>query len=280
MTKPVDLHIHSIYSDGNLSPMDTVKIASQQGLAAIAIADHDDVSGIREAVKTGNELGVKVIPAVELSTRKMGISVHMLAYFIDIENKELLDFLNYMKRTRLERAQKIVHKLNAHGMDITMDDVKRHVGLGCIGRPHIAEALIEKGLAKDFREVFGKYIGDGKPCHVPKASTTPEEAIKLIIEANGIPVLAHPGFIGHEEWVPLFAKAGLMGVEAWYPNHSTKQTQAYLDLAKEYNLIPTGGSDSHGTRPEYPQIGDFTVPYEVLERLEEYAKSSKSQCKI
>ncbi len=272
--KVVDLHTHTIFSDGNLTPQEVVKLAKLNGISAISITDHDEIAGISEATKIGKKLGIDIIPGVELSAKRENKSIHLLGYFIDIHNQTLLNFLQEMKQARLVRAEKIVLKFKEYNIHITLDDIKEHSGLGGIGRPHIAETLVDKGLVKDFREVFSKYLGDGKPCYVSKSNMPTRSTIELILNTGGIPVLAHPGLLNRDEWIPDFVNEGLLGIETWYPSHSKAQIKKYLKIAEEYKLIPTGGSDSHGTRPGYTQIGDFTVPYKVLERLKESAKST------
>ena len=264
----VDLHIHTIFSDGTLLPREVVRLAALRGLSAIAITDHDEVGGLKEGVEFGERFGINVVQGIELSAKKEDKSIHLLGYFIDPNNRELLDFVHFMRESRLKRAEKIIDKLGEHGISIKMDDVQKHTGLGSIGRPHIAEALVAERAVRDLQEAFSKYLGDGKPCYVSKANVTPKSAIELILSAGGIPILAHPAFLEPKDWIPEFVDEGLMGIEVWYPSHSETQINKYLEIANKYKLVPTGGSDSHGTRHGYPEIGEFTVPYQVLERLE------------
>lgn len=265
--KKVDLHIHTIFSDGTLLPDEVVRIAHKQDLSAIAITDHDEINGISPAYEAGKDLGVDVIPAVELSSKKNGKSMHILGYFIDPMHPELLAFIDSMRQARIDRAEKIVHKLHEQGISIEVSEIERCSGPGVICRPHIAEVLVNKGIVSNLREAFIKYIGWNKPCYVPKANVSTESVIKLIQRAGGIPVLAHPSLSGADEWIKELVDEGLMGIEVWYPTHSESDINHYLEISDKYNLIPTGGSDSHGTREKYPAIGEFWVPYEVLDRL-------------
>lgn len=265
--KKIDLHIHTIFSDGTLSPQEVVRIAYKCDLLAIAIADHDEVNGVIPAQMVGKDLGIEVIPAVEFSSKKEGKSIHILGYFIDVTHPELIAFIDSMRKARLERAEKIVHKLREHGIYIKVSDIEECAGPGVICRPHIAEILVNKKVVSNLREAFTKYIGWDKPCYVPKADVPTECVIKLILKAGGIPVLAHPSLSDTNKWIKELVDEGLMGIEAWYPTHSESDINHYLKIANEYMLVPTGGSDSHGTREKYSGVCEFSVPYEVLDRL-------------
>lgn len=265
--KKVDLHIHTIFSDGTLSPEEVVRIAHKQGLSAIAIADHDEISGFSPAYEIGKELGVNVIPAAEVSAKKEGKSIHILGYFIEPAHPELIAFIQSMRQARLIRAEKIVHKLHEHNISIEVSDIEKRAGVGVICRPHIAEVLVNKRFVSNLREAFTKYIGWDRPCYVPKTNIPTKSVIDLIRKVGGIPVLAHPSSSGADKWLREFVDEGIMGIEVWYPGHSESDIARYLEIANEYNLVPTGGSDSHGTRDKFPAIGEFCVPYEVLEGL-------------
>jgi hypothetical protein len=265
--RKVDLHIHTIFSDGTLVPEEVVKIAYKCGLKAIAIADHDEIGGVTQAYKTSKELGVEIIPTVELSAKKNNKSIHILGYFIDLSHPELLKFLSFVYKARLERAEKIVNKLNKIGIQISIEDVKRQSKVGVICRPHIADELVSKGIVKNTKEAFLKYLGINSPYYVPRWNASTEWVIKLIIKAGGIPVLAHPASSGIDEWIEELVKEGIRGIEVWYPTHSESDVDKYLRIANKYNLLPTGGSDSHGTRERYLGIGEFSIPYNVLAQL-------------
>lgn len=269
-----DLHIHSIFSDGTLSPYEIVEAAKLKGLSAVAIADHDEIRGTKPALAAGEELGIKVIPAVELSAKCEGNSIHILGYFIDVQNPQLLEYLETMHEARFKRAIRIVEKLQEKGIDITLQDVRRHTGSGAIGRPHIAAALIEKGVVKNYNSAFAQYLGDGKSCYIQKADISPASVIQLITNANGLPVFAHPSISKVDSRIEEFISYGLKGIEVWCPGHNADAANRYLQIVQSHNLVATGGSDSHGVRKDYPAIGDFTVPYEVVENLEEFYRNS------
>lgn len=264
----VDLHIHTLFSDGTLSPYDTVKFGAYNGLKGLAITDHDEIGGIEEGIEAGKKMDIKVIPGAEFSAKLDGRSLHILGYFIDYKSKKIIDFVNGMREARMRRAVRIIEKLAEHGLNITLEEVQSQAGTGNIGRPHIATALINKGLVRDSQAAFNLYLGDGKPCYISKSNVTPEMIISMIIEAKGVPVLAHPGLNKMDESIPELVQKGIRGIEVWTPGQREKETKKYLDIAGKYNLVTTGGSDSHGTRPGYPQIGEFSVPDKAMEDLE------------
>jgi hypothetical protein len=268
--KFADLHMHTIFSDGTLSPKEMVRLSREAELSAISITDHDTVDGIEEAIIEGEKIGITVIPGIEISSRKFGKSVHILGYLIDYHNMKLLQFVRNMREAREERGKKMVNKLNEIGINITMDEVKRIAGRGVVGRPHIARVLVKNKQVEDEREAFLKYIGDTCPCYVSKPNIPPVSVINLIKEVDGIPVLAHPGLLAPELEILDFIKDGIQGIEVWHPSHSKKNTEKYLEITKKFNLIATGGSDSHGELEGHPRIGDFKVPYTILENLVNY----------
>ena len=265
--KKVDLHLHSTFSDGTYSPETIVQLAHTNGLSAIAIADHDEISGFSPAYKVGKELGVDVIPAIEFSGSHCDRSFHILGYFIDPADRQLLDFLLSMRKARLIRAEKIVHKFQSVGISIELTEIEEHSGIGVICRTHIADVLVSKGIVSDLRSAFSKYLGWDCPCYVSKSNISTQYIIDLIRKSGGIPALAHPSHPDVGDLIYALIKEGLMGIEVWYPTASKSTIDYYLKITDEYGLVPTGGSDSHGARPRYPNIGEFYVPYEVLDRL-------------
>lgn len=271
--KKVDLHIHTVFSDGTLSPEEVVTEAYNHNLSAIAIADHDEVSGVKRGYEMCKNLGVELIPAVELSSKKDNRSLHILGYFVDITHPDLTAFIDSMHHSRLERAKEMVHKLQSLGISIELIDIEECIAPGVICRLHIAEILVNKGIVKNLREAFTKYIGWDRPGYVAKVTVPTKSVINLILKAGGIPVLAHPSLLNVN--IKELVDEGLMGIEVWYPTHSKADISYYLKIANEYNLVPTGGSDSHGTRDRYPSIGKFWVPYEVLDRLIEVSDKVK-----
>ncbi|GIO83760.1 PHP-like protein [Paenibacillus faecis] len=262
-----DLHTHTRASDGMNAPADNVRLAREQGLTGLAITDHDTVAGVREAMAEGERQSILVIPGVEISTRASGKDIHVLGYFIQTDDPVLLQRLASLRETREARNVQIIDKLNGLGISITLDEVK--AGLGrplrpdeSLGRPHIADALVRKGLAADMRDAFDRYLGEGKPGYASLPRISPEEAMGWIREAGGAPVLAHPGLYGDDELVEtIVAKGGPAGIEVYHSDHGPEDEERYLALARRYGLIATGGSDYHGVRQGVVFHGDLGSRY-------------------
>jgi len=265
--KDCDLHIHTTYSDGLLTPEEVVKKAKELNLSAIAIADHDAVGGIEPAKKMGETLGVEVVPCVELSCLFENIDIHLLAYFIDQKNPDLLAFLEDVQKKRIERAKKIIGRLSEQGVKIEVEKVLAVAGGGSVGRPHIAQILMEEGYVNDMNEAFMKFIGYHCPAYVPKMEIGLKEGIEMIKKYQGIPVLAHPGTYPFEMVLSEAIAFGIMGIEVWHPEHNPTKTQFFLTVAKEKNLLVTGGSDCHGGRKGRVLIGEIRIPYSYLLEL-------------
>ncbi len=266
----VDLHIHSSISDGLFSPAEIVHKAVKAGLTVIALADHDNVGGIALALEAARDLpGLKIIPAVEISTDVPDGEVHILGYFIDYANQELQTALEKMRNSRQGRAQGMVAKLADLGLNIDWDRVKEIAGSGSVGRPHIAQALLEKGYITSIQEAFTKYIAWGKPAYVEREKMGPQEVVGLILQANGLPVLAHPLTLNDPESLVIeLKKSGLVGLEAYYKDYTSEEIGRLISLAKKYSLIVTGGSDYHGLDETTEiMIGGVDVPIETVKRL-------------
>jgi predicted metal-dependent phosphoesterase TrpH len=266
----VDLHIHTTASDGKFTPAEIVRKAWESGLVYIAISDHDSIEGVIPAQAAARNFpGITVIGGVEINTDIPSGELHVLGYLFDCDNQELKTVLERLRNSRVERARKMVNKLKNIGVKVDFERVKELAGTGSIGRPHVAQAMLEKGYINSFREAFGKYIGRSGPAYVERDKITPIEATRLILSAKGIPVLAHPFTFENPEIVVSELKtAGLIGLEVYYNNYSTEQIRELLRMANKYNLIPTGGSDFHGldTLNDSP-LGTTEVPLESAERL-------------
>jgi len=266
----VDLHIHSTASDGRLSPADVVHKSVEKGLTIIALADHDNVDGIAPALATAKAFPwLKVIPCIEMSTDVPAGEVHVLGYFIDYTNHELRATIERMRSSRRERGQKMVAKLADLGIHIEWERVEEIAGSGSIGRPHIAQAMLEKDYIASLKEAFVKYIGHGGPAYVEREKITPKEIVALILRANGLPVLAHPLTINNLETMVIELKAvGLVGIEAYYNGYTADEIDTLVKLANSHNLITTGGSDYHGLEASTEaMIGDVNVPIESAKQL-------------
>lgn len=250
--KFTDLHIHTTASDGSLTPRQLVIAAKEAGLSTIAITDHDTVNGIAEAIEAGMECGLEVIPGIEISAIDGEQEVHILGYYIVPDSKGLLEILSKMIHARDTRAIRMVEKLNGIGVMITLDRVREISGNQFIGRPHIAEAMLEAGYITKRAEAFTTdFIGSGGRAYVGRYKITPDQAILLIHEAGGLAVLAHPGCQGDggvldEEAIARYVGFGLDGIEVYYGKHNQDQVEYYKGLAEKYDMMMTGGSDFHG----------------------------------
>lgn len=259
-----DLHMHSTASDGTYSPQEVVDQALTVGAVAIAMTDHDTIDGCLEAAPYAKEKGLELFTGVEMNTDAYGSEVDVLGYFWLPSDQQFVSMLKARQVGRIQRAKDIVTKLNELGMDITYDRV-REIAHGAVCRPHIIEAMVEKSYVEDQKEAFEKYLGLGRPAHVPHDKVTPEEAIALIKQGGGLPVVAHPGLVENDEVVEKLLQAGAMGLEAYYPMHTEEQIVRYCKLAEKYGAIVTCGSDSHGPKRKksFP-IGSMSAPAEVL----------------
>lgn len=264
---PADLHIHTTASDSTLSPKEVVDCAHRANLKTIAITDHDTVGGIDETIEAAKEIGLEVISGVELSSRINKNEAHFLGYYIDHQDPVLKKHLKRFKDARQKRGLLITEKLNSIGVKINYTEVLRLSQGGAVGRPHVARALLGAGKVVSIKEAFDKYIGYAGPAYVEKIRLTPDQAIKIIKGAGGIPVFAHPYYVGADDLIPKLIRDGLAGIEVYHPDHDAKATKRYEKLAKRYNLLITGGSDAHGSVKEGVAIGKITIPDEMVARL-------------
>ena len=266
----VDLHLHSTASDGRLSPTDLVRKSAEAGLTIMALTDHDTVDGIIPALEAAKAFPqLRVIPGVEISTDTSEGEVHVLGYFIDYTQHQLQAALKTMRNSRQERAQKIITKLKNLGLSIEWGRVQQIADSSSMGRPHIAQAMLEKGYITSIKEAFSRYMGWGKPAYVERDKLTPGEAEELILQANGLPVLAHPLTANNPETIILELKPkGLVGIEAYYTEYAAEKINRLVSLARRHGLITTGGSDYHGLDDSTEaMIGSADVPIESAEQL-------------
>lgn len=272
--KQIDLHVHTTASDGTFTPAQVVELARSTGLAAVAITDHDTVSGVTEAAKRGAELGVEVVPGIEIST-KYGGAVHILGYYINTESPALKHILDWIVEDRDSRGRRMAELMAADGLPVDYDAMKARFG-EVIGRPHFARVLVELGLAEDVQDAFARYVEKGQKYYVGRTILPIERAIGLISEAGGVPVLAHPfqykrDDAGLRELIEYCIAHGLRGMECFYTGYSAEQSAYLSALADEYGLIRTGGSDFHGANKPHillgRGLGKLSVPYELLDGL-------------
>ncbi len=262
--KFADLHVHTRASDGGMLAEEVVRQAGKVGLAAIGIADHDSVDGIKAALEAGEKYEVEVIPSIELSAYLYDSELHILGYFINWRDERFRVVLQKFQEVRLRRAEQMVEKLRGLGLGISYEDVLGEAGEGTVGRPHVARALTNGGYVKSINGAFKRYIGVGCPAYVDKYRLPSAEAIKVIQRIGGVSVLAHPLYSFREEMLPELIKQGLQGVEVYHSKHDISEIRLFEDLARRNNLLVTGGSDSHGF--DVP-IGTVRVPYELVEKL-------------
>ena len=278
----VDLHIHSTTSDGRLTPADIIQEAAERGLTFIALADHDTVDGIASAQAAAQAFpGLKVIPCVEISTDIPQGEVHILGFFIDYTDHELRATLDRFRNSRIGRAQGMVAKLENLGIHIDWQRVQQIAGGSSIGRPHIAQAMLEKGYIASIKQAFTEYLSRDRPAYVEREKVTPAEAVGLILQAKGLPVLAHPLTINDPEaMIAELKAAGLVGIEAYYNGYTAEEINRLVGLADRHNLIATGGSDYHGLDPTETAIGGADVPMESVERLIALAKQRNPNLRL
>jgi predicted metal-dependent phosphoesterase TrpH len=255
----VDLQVHTTASDGALAPAAVVEAAAAAQLHAIAITDHDTVDGLAEAAEAGARLGVRIVPGVELSSHFEDEELHLLG--LHLANRDAMrDALADLQEQRVVRAQRIVETLNAHGIPVTMDAVLREAGDGAVGRPHIARAMLAGGWVREFREAFDKWIGWGRPAYMAKDRFDVADAIALVHKAGGLAVWAHPGELATPARIDRLAKLGLDAVEVLHPSHPPYLVQRLVDHTEKAGLLPSGGSDWHGTQEGPRKLGGQLVP--------------------
>jgi len=273
----IDLHMHSRFSDGMLSPTELINMAKERELVAISLTDHDTLDGVPEAIAAGKENGVEVLAGVELSCEYNGRDLHILGYGVDTENEEFQAMLKHFRDTRYKRGIKIIEKLNALGVDIEPAEVLAKAGDGALGRPHVAAVLVEKGVVSRIGEAFDKYIGEDGPAYVAKFKMTPREAIDHIHASGGLAFMAHPGyFLEMEEDLAGMIAQGFDGIECHHPSHSPDKAVRLKAIAERNNLLVSGGSDFHGFNGKHLPMGTLDIPYELCEDIKSALADKRS----
>lgn len=264
----VDLHAHTVFSDGLFTPEELVAEAGRLRLTAVAVTDHDAVGGIDPAIAAGRQLQLEVVPGIEMSCNTDGVDVHLLAYYVDHKQTPVLDFFEVVRQKRAERAEKMVRKLNELGVAISIEQVRALSQGAAIGRPHVAQALVEAGAVRTVDEAFQRYIGYDGPAYFPKMQLAPREAVDFIHRYGGVAVVAHPGTYHHDGAVYSVISAGADGIEVWHPDHAQRSVDHYREIATKNGLLMTGGSDCHGGRKQGKIfLGSVTVPYSCLQAV-------------
>lgn len=267
MPSLIDLHTHTTASDGTLSPERLFALAVELKIRVLSITDHDSLEGLQatRALQAAHP-EIRVIPGIEMSAEGE-IYCHLLGYFVDAKNPLFQAKLSGLRRRRLDRVAEMVKKINAMGVEVDYNRVIALASGGSVGRPHLADVLMEMGVVKNRQEAFDRFLKKDGPAYVPAGGPTAGETIALIRAAGGIPVLAHPSYYTNPEFLKRLVDLGLMGLEVYYPDHSRSLTQRYLELAGTYNLIVTGGSDFHGPKTQRDELACVDVPESVVDAL-------------
>ena len=276
MIQEVDFHSHTVHSDGTLTPAELVALAKERGIKALALTDHDTTGGLDEALAAGEREGVEIIPGIEISVVYEPGTMHILGYFIDHKSTRLQELLKGIQRDRADRNPQIIKKLNALGIEITLEEVVKESGGGQVGRPHFARVLINKGRAKNIEDAFRKYLGKDAPAYVNKRRVLPEEGIRMIRDAGGVAVLAHPKLLRAEAGefdgiLDGLVAAGLEGLEVYSSCQNQEEAERFKAAAERRRILVTGGSDFHGTNKADVELGHMgswaSMTYEALSRM-------------
>jgi hypothetical protein len=251
----IDLHTHSRASDGSLAPRELIEEAIRQGVDVLGLTDHDTMSGLAEARQAAKEHRLTFIPGIEFSTETGNAELHILGYFVQENHPALLALLGKLKTSRHERIFRIIGKLATVGLHLQPEDVIEEAKDGVYGRPQVALALVRHGYVRTIEEAFERYLGNRRPAYVPHFKLTPWQVIERVLEAGGIPVLAHPAISGRDDLIPSLVKSGLAGLEVYYLEHDSAMVARYLQMAKKWELVVTGGSDFHGNTGKAPSFG-------------------------
>lgn len=278
--KIIDLHTHSFCSDGSMTPTELVRHASERGVCAIALTDHDTVSGINEATIASKEYGVELVPGVEISSESLS-QVHVLGLFIDTKSSALLDLFKAQQEERVVSNRKYLELLAEHGFPITEEEVKKVAPHGGVGRAHYAKIMMDHGWVSSVSEAFDKYLGVGMSCYVKRMVVSPEEAIDCIHRAGGLAFFAHPyqtklGYDGIFNLAKHLKECGLDGIEGYYSEYTPEMHKTFMSMAEDLSLLVSGGSDYHALMKPHLEIGigrgNLKVPYSVLEKIKSAVK--------
>ena len=265
--KFADLHLHTNFSDGTFTPEELVLHAQKNGLACIALTDHDTVEGCARAGAAAAAVQMEFINGAELTAEHADVEVHILGYFLDTQNQTLLGEIAKFQTVRKQRIYEMVARINELGVPLPVEAVFALANCQSPGRPHVARTLVKQGLAKNLDEAFERFLKKGRPAWVPKAKMSALEAVELIHQAGGLAVIAHPGLNRSDDIIPALVDAGMDGIECFHTKHSTQMSERYLMIADKYNLLVTGGSDCHGFSKHKPLIGTVRLPYDHVEKM-------------
>ncbi len=276
-TRFADLHLHTCFSDGNFTPEELAAHGKRHGLAAMALTDHDTVEGCaRMAAACGTE-GIEFITGTELTAEQDGVELHLLGYCVDVENEKLLSESGRFQKVRQNRIHEMVAKLNELNVPLRAEAVFAIANCRSPGRPHVARALVQAGLCGSLDEAFERFLKVGRPGWIPKCKISAVEGIRLIQQAGGVAVMAHPGLNKSDDLIPKMAEHGLDGIECFHTKHPAAASRHYLKLAEEFHLLVTGGSDCHGTNKGRPLVGTVKLPYIYVEKLKQRAAERRAE---
>lgn len=275
MEKYIDLHTHSVHSDGTMTPTELINHAKDSGLSALSLTDHDCIDGVREAVKAGDECGLEVVPGIEFSVQS-NTETHVLGYYIDIEAKALNEVLPEILRVRKERSLQTAENLHKQGIDVSYEEAAKAASGNLVGRAHFAKVMVEKGYVSSVKEAFDNYLASGKKGYSSKQYLTAEDAIRVIKESGGYSFIAHLHLIKLSDsdlfdFLKKMKAAGLDGIEGYYTEYTKEMHEKYIQMAKELSLAISGGTDFHAKTKPHISIGtgygDLKIPYSVLEGI-------------
>jgi len=277
-----DLHLHTVYSDGEYTPQSIVQKALSENFRAIAITDHDTVDGVASVIQEAGE-SIEIIPGIELSAGvqcsqendNLSEETHIVGLFIDYKNSEFLEILKGLSLGRKDRMNDMLTKLDEMGMPITMQEIEKFKTKDVVGRLHLAQAMVEKGYVKNTNEAFDKFIGDDKPAYANRSRLSSKRAISLIKEIGGIPIIAHPHLLKNDSIVFQLIEEGIEGIEIYFADNGANPLSKYTEIAKKHNLLISGGSDCHGLSKGKTLLGKAKVPYQAIEAMKEWIEKRK-----
>ena len=270
-----DLHLHTRFSDGTDTPERVVELAKAAGLSAMAITDHDNTEAFAVAEPVARRLGIELITGIEMSASAQGAEVHLLGFLFDARNPALVQHLAEQQARRVARVHEMAARLARAGVRIDAKEILELAGEGTVGRPHVARILLKHGYISSLAEAFTKYIGPDNPGFVPGSPIAPETVIRVILNAGGVPVLAHPIYLKRDAFIDEFAARGLAGLEVFHSGHTPEMVRHYEQIADRLKLLKTGGSDSHGDSKEGLPVGAMKVPYALVEALKQWQASHR-----
>ncbi len=274
--KIADLHLHTNFSDGTFTPEELVFHAQKNGLACIAVTDHDSVEGCARTAMACEAVRMEFLPGVELTASLDDTELHVLGYFLDAQNQRLLSEIARFQVVRQKRIHEMVARINEMGVPLKAEAVFALANCQSPGRPHVARAMVKEGLVKSLDDAFERFLKKGRPAWVPKSKISALEAIELVHQAGGLAVMAHPGLNRTDDVIPALVEAGMDGIECFHTKHSTAMSERYLEIADKYHLLVTGGSDCHGFSKGKPLIGTVRLPYEHVEKMKQRRHRTQS----